>query len=241
MQKIQRSYLIWLILAGLIVLTFGLTPAGAEKGLLDRSWGDYTFGTYGGNREASRLGREDIVARENYRARRHHGRIGEKTQVRGRSVQCLDLSTNPEKRVSTGGRIGTRLRRSHAIKKLFRGVVSSITLAGLNDRAKPIGATTGGVAGGSVSYACQSWTLRKPRSARLLNLAAPRGRARRWSRPRRVGLAAAAATAGDSSREDRRRQDCCFHFQPTQKRTSKREEAYFGSIRGLSCAWSSSL
>ncbi|MCX5893658.1 MAG: hypothetical protein NTW80_11940 [Deltaproteobacteria bacterium] len=66
MQKIRRGYLIWLILAGLLVLTFGTTPAGAEKGLLDRSWGDYAFGTYGGNREASRQGREDIVARENY-------------------------------------------------------------------------------------------------------------------------------------------------------------------------------
>lgn len=66
MQKIRRSYLIWLILTGLIVLTFGLTPAGAQTKLLDRSWGDYTWGAYGGDREASRLGREEIVARENY-------------------------------------------------------------------------------------------------------------------------------------------------------------------------------
>jgi hypothetical protein len=66
MQKIRRSYLAWLVLAGLIGVTFGLTPAGAQPKFLDRSWGDYAWGVYGGNREASRLGREDLVARENY-------------------------------------------------------------------------------------------------------------------------------------------------------------------------------
>ncbi len=66
MRKIRRSYLGWLLLAGLIGVTFGLTQAAAQSGFLDRSWGDYTWGAYGGNREASRLGREDLVARENY-------------------------------------------------------------------------------------------------------------------------------------------------------------------------------
>ncbi len=66
MRKIRRSSLGWLVLAGLIAVTFGLTQAGAQTGFLDRSWGDYTWGAYGGNREASRLGREDLVARENY-------------------------------------------------------------------------------------------------------------------------------------------------------------------------------
>ncbi len=66
MQKIRRSHLAWLVLAGLIGVTFGLTQAWAQGRLLDRSWGDYTWGAYGGDREASRLGREDLVARENY-------------------------------------------------------------------------------------------------------------------------------------------------------------------------------
>ncbi len=30
------------------------------------TWGDYTWGAWGGDREASRLGREELVARENY-------------------------------------------------------------------------------------------------------------------------------------------------------------------------------
>jgi len=66
MQKIQPSNWLWLILAGLITLTLGVTPAGAQLKFLDRSWGDYTWGVYGGNREYSRQGREDLVARENY-------------------------------------------------------------------------------------------------------------------------------------------------------------------------------
>ncbi len=66
MRQNRRS-LVWLGLAGLIGLTlFGITQAGAQTKLLDRSWGDYTWGAYGGDREASRLGREEIVARENY-------------------------------------------------------------------------------------------------------------------------------------------------------------------------------
>ncbi len=66
MRKIRRSYLALLVLAGLIGVTFGFTQAGAQTGFMDRTWGDYTWGAYGGNREASRMGREDLVARENY-------------------------------------------------------------------------------------------------------------------------------------------------------------------------------
>jgi len=66
MQKIRRSFLALLILAGLIGVTCGITAVWAQGRFLDRSWGDYTWGAYGGDREASRLGREDLVARENY-------------------------------------------------------------------------------------------------------------------------------------------------------------------------------
>jgi hypothetical protein len=66
MQTIRRSFLACLVLAGLIGVTFGVTETGAQGQFLDRPWGDYTWGVYGGNREASRLGREDLVARENY-------------------------------------------------------------------------------------------------------------------------------------------------------------------------------
>lgn len=66
MQKLRYSSLACLVLAGLIGVTFSVTETGAQGQFLDRSWGDYTWGAYGGNREASRLGREDLVARENY-------------------------------------------------------------------------------------------------------------------------------------------------------------------------------
>jgi hypothetical protein len=67
MQKNRRGYLIWLALAGFIGLAlFGVTQAGAQLNLLNRSYGDYAWGVYGGDREASRQGREDIIARENY-------------------------------------------------------------------------------------------------------------------------------------------------------------------------------
>jgi len=61
MQNIRRGYLVCLVLTGLISLIVGVTQAGAQIG-----WGDYSWGVYGGDREASRQGREDIVARENY-------------------------------------------------------------------------------------------------------------------------------------------------------------------------------
>ena len=66
MQKIRRRYLALLVLAGIIWISCGSTETWAQGRFLDQSWGDYTWGTYGGNREASRMGREDLVARENY-------------------------------------------------------------------------------------------------------------------------------------------------------------------------------
>jgi len=66
MQKIRPGNWLWLILAGLLTLALGVSQAGAQLNFLDRSWGDYTWGVYGGDREYSRQGREDLVARENY-------------------------------------------------------------------------------------------------------------------------------------------------------------------------------
>ncbi len=69
MGKNQRRYPAWLaVLVLAAILGFGL-EAGAQLNLnrfLDKSWGDYTWGAWGASREASRLGREDLVARENY-------------------------------------------------------------------------------------------------------------------------------------------------------------------------------
>jgi hypothetical protein len=61
----------FLALVGVLVL-LGLVGAplesGAQLNLLDkkfdRTWGDYTWGTWGGSREAARLGREDLISRE---------------------------------------------------------------------------------------------------------------------------------------------------------------------------------
>jgi hypothetical protein len=61
MQKIRRSCPVCLVLLVLLGLTLGLSEAKAQS-----MFGDYTWGAYGGNREASRLGREQLVARENY-------------------------------------------------------------------------------------------------------------------------------------------------------------------------------
>lgn len=68
MHKIRRIILACLILAGLIGLTFGLNPAAAQLNkLMNRTlMGDYQWGVYGGDREASRLGREQLVEREKY-------------------------------------------------------------------------------------------------------------------------------------------------------------------------------
>jgi hypothetical protein len=61
MQKIRRGYPAWLLVIVLFGLTLGLSETGAQS-----FFSDYSWGAYGGNREASRLGREQIVARENY-------------------------------------------------------------------------------------------------------------------------------------------------------------------------------
>ena len=61
MPKIKRSLPAWLVLAVLFALTLGLAETRAQGFLKD-----YVWGVYNGDREASRLGREEIVARENY-------------------------------------------------------------------------------------------------------------------------------------------------------------------------------
>jgi len=64
----QNSWL-WLALVPLLVGLAGIPAAQGQPQLdrfLDRSWGDYSWGAYGGSREYSRMGREDLVARENY-------------------------------------------------------------------------------------------------------------------------------------------------------------------------------
>ena len=61
MQKSRRAYPVWLVLTVLLGLTLGLSETGAQS-----FFSDYTWGVYNGDREASRMGREDLVARENY-------------------------------------------------------------------------------------------------------------------------------------------------------------------------------
>jgi hypothetical protein len=66
MQNNGYHYPAWLIVV--LCLGFFLTlpvPQG-QSGLLDETLGDFTFGFYGASRETSRLGREDIIAREGY-------------------------------------------------------------------------------------------------------------------------------------------------------------------------------
>lgn len=66
MRKIRCSFLAGLALAALIGLTFSSAPAMAQLKIPSLTWGNYEWGAFGGDREASRLGREEIVARENY-------------------------------------------------------------------------------------------------------------------------------------------------------------------------------
>lgn len=66
MRKIRRPFTC-LALAGIVGLTLILvSQAGAQFKIPAPTWGDYQWGIYSGDREASRLGREEIVARENY-------------------------------------------------------------------------------------------------------------------------------------------------------------------------------
>ena len=62
MQKYGFRHLVWLSLILLAGLSLNVPEARTQPGFLS----DYTFGWYGTSREESRLGREDIIAREGY-------------------------------------------------------------------------------------------------------------------------------------------------------------------------------
>ena len=66
MQKIRRSFLVCLVLAGLIALIGRPQPGRGPIQNPCSCLGRLPWGVYNGDREASRLGREEIVARENY-------------------------------------------------------------------------------------------------------------------------------------------------------------------------------
>jgi len=65
MRILRRGLLICLILTGLFALTLSDTLA-QMKFPTPPTWGDYQWGVFNGNREYSRQGREDAVARHNY-------------------------------------------------------------------------------------------------------------------------------------------------------------------------------
>ena len=62
MRKYGYRHLVRLSLMLLIGLAVNVPEARTQPGFLS----DYTFGFYGTNREESRMGREDIIAREGY-------------------------------------------------------------------------------------------------------------------------------------------------------------------------------
>ena len=62
MQNRRSRYLVWLTLLFSVGLTLLLSQAWAQPGFLS----DFTWGFYGSSREDSRLGREDLIAREGY-------------------------------------------------------------------------------------------------------------------------------------------------------------------------------
>jgi len=62
MQKYGYRHLVRLSLMLLIGLFFHVPEARTQPGFLS----DYTWGAFGASREESRLGREDIIAREGY-------------------------------------------------------------------------------------------------------------------------------------------------------------------------------
>jgi len=62
MQKYGYRHLVRLSLMLLIGLFFNVPEARTQPGFLS----DYTWGAFGASREESRLGREDIIAREGY-------------------------------------------------------------------------------------------------------------------------------------------------------------------------------
>ena len=62
MQKYGFRHLVWLSLILLAGLSLNVPEARTQPGFLS----DYTFGFWGNSREESRMGREDIIAREGY-------------------------------------------------------------------------------------------------------------------------------------------------------------------------------
>jgi hypothetical protein len=70
MRNNRRRFRALVGMLALIGVMGGSLESGAQLNLLDRSldksWGDYTWGAWGASREASRLGREDTIAREGY-------------------------------------------------------------------------------------------------------------------------------------------------------------------------------
>ena len=62
MRKYGFGYLVWLGLILLAGLSLNVPEARTQPGFLS----DYTWGAFGASREESRLGREDIIAREGY-------------------------------------------------------------------------------------------------------------------------------------------------------------------------------
>ena len=62
MQKYGFRHLVWLGLILLAGLCLNVPEARTQGGFLS----DYTWGAFGASREESRLGREDIIAREGY-------------------------------------------------------------------------------------------------------------------------------------------------------------------------------
>jgi hypothetical protein len=62
MRKFRFRHLVWLSLMLLAALSLNVPEARTQSGFLS----DYTFGFYGTSREDSRIGREDIIAREGY-------------------------------------------------------------------------------------------------------------------------------------------------------------------------------
>jgi hypothetical protein len=63
MQTHRHHYLMWLSVILGIGLFLQVAPAQAQSGGI---LNDFTFGFYGNSRESSRLGREDLIAREGY-------------------------------------------------------------------------------------------------------------------------------------------------------------------------------
>jgi len=62
MQKNGYRYQVWLSLIWWLGLSLAISVPQGRSGVMD----DYTFGVWGGNREQSRMGREDLIAREGY-------------------------------------------------------------------------------------------------------------------------------------------------------------------------------